>query len=255
MMLSIIIPTLNEEDYLPRFLNEIKKQSFSNYEIIVADANSTDRTVEMAKQAGCRVVEGGIPAKGRNEGAKAAKGDILLFMDADNFYLPDNFFEKILTEFKERDLDAAYFTLYLDGNIVDKIVFWGYNLWTKITQKFLPHASNSTLVKKSIHQKVGGFDETIMLAEDHVYVREIGKCGKFGYIELEDPVLTSARRMERDGSVKTYAKYLLAGIYMLVVGPIRTDIFKYRYYNQKMNSKLKKVKEFIKNNNHFRMHD
>ena len=244
-MLSIIIPTLNEEKYLPVFLEQIKRQPFGDYEIIVADANSDDRTVEIARSFGCKIVEGGVPARGRNEGAKIAQGDILLFMDADNLFLPDNFFTDILSEFKKRDLDAAYFPIYLDGNRIDKIASWGYNLWAKITQEFLPHASNSILAKKSIHQKIEGFDETIMLAEDHEYVREVGRCGRFGYIEIE-PVLTSARRTERDGSVKTYCKYLLAGVYMLFVGPIRTDIFKYRFYNQKL---ILEVKQFIKNNN------
>ena len=244
-MLSIIIPTLNEEKYLPIFLEQIKKQPFDDYEIIVADANSNDETVEIAKNYGCKIVDGGIPAKGRNEGAKVAQGDTLLFMDADNLFLPDSFFTDILTEFEERDLDAAYFPISLDGNVVDKVACWGYNLLAKITQEFLPHASNSILVKKSVHEKIKGFDETIMLAEDHEYVREVGRRGRFGYIEIE-PVLTSARRTERDGSVKTYCKYLLAGIYMLVVGPIRTDIFKYRFYNQKL---ISGVKEFIKNNN------
>jgi len=244
-MLSIIIPTLNEEKYLPLFLKEIKKQPFKDYEIIVADANSVDKTVEIARSFGCKVVVGGIPAKGRNEGAKVAKGDILLFMDADNFYLPDNFFTNILEEFERRNLDAAYFPISLDGNNLDKIVCRGYNLLAKVSQEFLPHASNSILARKEAHDKIGGFDETIMLAEDHEYVREIGRQGRFGYIEIE-PVLTSARRTERDGSVKTYLKYFLAGIYMLAVGPIRTDIFKYRFYNQRI---VSRVRRFIKNNN------
>ncbi len=250
-MLSIIIPTLNEEDYLPRFLKEIKKQDFNDYEIIIADANSTDKTVEIAKEFGCRVVQGGVPAKGRNEGVKVAKGELLLFMDADNFYLPDNFFEKILSEFKERDLDAAYFPITVDGNKIDEIILWGYNFWTKLSQDFLPHACNSILAKKTIHQKINGFDEEIVLAEDHEYVREVGRCGKFGYIELDNPVLTSDRRTRRDGSVKTYIKYFFAGLYMLFIGPIKSDIFNYRFYNQKRRSKTKKIKKFIKHSLRF----
>lgn len=250
-MLSIIIPTLNEEDYLPKFLKEIEKQDFDDYEIIVADANSSDKTVEIAKKFGCRVVEGGVPAKGRNEGAKVAKGDLLLFMDADNLYLPDHFFERILTEFKERELDAAYFPIEVDGNQIDKVVIRGYNFWTKITQDFLPHACNSILARKEMHNKINGFDETVLLAEDHEYVREVGRCGKFGYIELDDPVLTSDRRTRRDGSIKTYIKYFFASLYMLFVGPIRTDIFKYRFYNQKVASKTQKIKKFIKHSLRF----
>ena len=72
-MLSIIVPTLNEEEHLPIFFREIKKQSFKDYEVIIADANSTDRTVEIAQKFGATVISGGLPAKGRNEGAKIAK--------------------------------------------------------------------------------------------------------------------------------------------------------------------------------------
>ncbi len=74
-MISIIIPTLNEEKYLPKLLRSIKEQDFKEeLEIIVADANSEDKTREIAKKFSCKIVEGGLPAKARNEGAKIAKG-------------------------------------------------------------------------------------------------------------------------------------------------------------------------------------
>ena len=83
-MLSIIIPTLNEEKYLPKLLESIKKQSFKDYEIIVADANSKDKTRKIARDYGCKITSGGIlPAVARNNGAKKAAGEILLFIDAD----------------------------------------------------------------------------------------------------------------------------------------------------------------------------
>src|SRR6056297_2678752 len=82
-MLSIIIPTLNEEDFLKNTLKEIKRQDFENYEIIVADAGSNDNTKEIAKDFNCKIVEGGSPAQGRNSGAEVAQGDILLFLDSD----------------------------------------------------------------------------------------------------------------------------------------------------------------------------
>ena len=99
-MLSIIIPALNEEKYLPILLSQIKKQNFSGgkYEIIVADAGSKDKTVEIAKSYGCKVVPGGLPPKARNEGAKKARGELFLFLDAD-VVLPENSLEKFLKEF------------------------------------------------------------------------------------------------------------------------------------------------------------
>ena len=58
-MISIIIPTWNEEECLPKLLECIKKQSYKDYEIIVADANSKDKTVTIAKKHGCKIVKSG----------------------------------------------------------------------------------------------------------------------------------------------------------------------------------------------------
>lgn len=245
-MLSIIIPTLNEEKYLPFLLEEIKKQSFSDYEIIVADAGSRDRTVEIARSFGAKVVAGGVPAKGRNEGVMAARGEILLFMDADNICLPENFLEDLIGEFQKRNLGVATFPLYPKGNLFDKLAYGLYNWWVRISQSFIPHASNSILVKKEIHQKVGGFAEDIKIAEDHDFARRAAKVGKFGFIKTK-PVLTSCRRFEKDGRIKTYLTYLLAGIWILFFGPIKSDIFNYRFDSfdnvQKCRPKINNMEE------------
>ena len=85
--ISIIIPTLNEEKYIERCLKSLKNQSFRNFEIIVSDSYSTDDTVKIAKKYGAKVVltKKTGPAAGRNEGARKAKGSILVFLDADTF--------------------------------------------------------------------------------------------------------------------------------------------------------------------------
>jgi len=231
-MLSIIIPALNEEKYLPLLLKEIKKQNFADdLEIIVADAGSEDKTVEIAKNYGCKIVQGGLPAKGRNEGAKIAQGDIFLFMDADNIYLPENFLKNLLKEFEKRKLDIASFPIYPNGNGFDKFAYKIYNSFVWSIQRFSAYATNSVLVRKNIHQKIGGFDEEIKIAEDHFYAKTARKFGKFGFIKTRS-VLTSTRRFEKDGRLKTYLKYLIAGIYMFFFGPIKKDIFRYRFDNK-----------------------
>jgi len=234
-MLSIIIPTLNEEKYLPLLLKEIKKQNSADYEIIVADAGSEDKTIEIAKNYGCKIIPGGLPARGRNEGAKIAQGDIFLFMDADNIFLPPEFLKNLLEEFEKRKLDVASFPIYPQGNGFDKFAYRIYNWWVRSVQRFSAYATNSVLVRKNIHQKIGGFDEEIKIAEDHFYAKTARKFGKFGFIKTE-PILTSTRRFEKDGRLKTYFKYLLAGIYMFFFGPVKKDIFKYRF-NDLKNSK------------------
>lgn len=106
MIFSIIIPTYNEEEYLPTLLDSIKKQNFDDYEIIIADANSTDRTREIAEEYGCIIVDGGMPAVGRNNGAKVAKGDYLLFLDSD-LKLTDDYLRDVLYEFQMERLGIA----------------------------------------------------------------------------------------------------------------------------------------------------
>jgi glycosyltransferase involved in cell wall biosynthesis len=227
-MLSIIIPTLNEEKYLPLLLEEIKKQKFKDLEIIIADAGSKDKTLEIAKSYGCKIVPGGLPAKGRNEGVKAVRGDTLLFLDADNIHLPPNFLETLLAEFEKRNLKVASFPIFPKGNWFDKIAYGLYNFWAWLSQRFLPHATNSVLIKKGVHEKIGGFDEEITIAEDHFYARQAAKIGKYGFIKTK-PVLTSCRRFERDGRFVTYSKYLIAALQMLLSGRIKSNF--YHYYH------------------------
>ena len=145
-MLSIIIPAYNEEEYLPKLLKCIKNQTCKDYEVIVADADSKDKTRQVAKKHGCKIVKGGLPAVGRNSGAKIAKGDILLFLDADVWF-DDNFLKNAIDEFQKRKLDVAGFYIHPIGdNVVDKIFFAIFNLWIFSTQFFYPNASGSCIM-------------------------------------------------------------------------------------------------------------
>ena len=228
MYLSIIIPTLEEEKYLPLLLQSIKEQKFSGkYEIVIADAGSQDKTVEIATNYGCKIIKGGLPAKGRNEGAKIAKGELILFVDADAI-LPKDSLDGFILEFERRNLDTAGFLLQPCGN--DKWfrllynVF--YNLPVVLLERILPHSVGTMLVKKDFFQKIGGFDEKIILAEDHIYCRKASRYGKFGIIKSYK-IYHSQRRLERDGIIKTYLKYLLGEAHLIFEGPIRSDIFQY----------------------------
>ena len=78
-MLTVVIPTLNEEDQLASLLNSIQGQGLDSYQVIVADAGSNDGTLKIAKDYNCQVVSGGSPAEGRNEGAKAADSSLTSF--------------------------------------------------------------------------------------------------------------------------------------------------------------------------------
>lgn len=238
-MLSIIIQTLNEENYLPLLLASIKKQDYHDYEIIVSDAGSQDNTRKIARQHGCQVVIGGFPPKGKNEGAKTAQGELILFIDADTV-LDNNSLEKLLQEFKKKELDVATFLLKSEGKFHHLSYQLLYNFSSLLTEKFLPQAMNIILVKKNFHQKIGGFNKEIKLGEELDYVRKIAKIGKFGVLRSAK-VFASPRRFRQDGWLKTWLKYCLCQLHMIFLGPVKSDIFRYRFnhYSKRIKNQLK----------------
>jgi len=243
-MLSIIIPTYNEENYIEFLLRSIQAQSYKDYEVIVADANSKDRTRELAAQNGVLVVDGGMPAVGRNRGAAVAKGDILLFLDAD-VVLPDPWFlQGTVAEFEKRKLGVA--TCMADPmskNKTDKVFHEVFNYFMLVTAATAPHAPGFCIfARKSVHDKIGGFDEEIKLAEDHDYAKRAAKAGKFGVLKsYRIPV--SVRRFDRDGRLNIAVKFLLCELYMQTRGAPKTDLFKYTFGHAKAKGEKSKDKK------------
>ncbi len=236
-MLSIIIPTLNEENYLPLVLASIKSQQSTDCEIIVADAGSTDKTLEIAYQYNCIVCPGGLPAKGRNNGAQVARGELLFFLDSDTI-LPEHFFKKALGEFATRHLDIASFCLhpYPEKVFSRLMVNIFYNYMIVALEKILPHAATGIIIKKNLFEKLHGYDETITLSEDHDLGRRAAKIAKFGIIRSVE-IFVSDRRSKTDGWVTTGIKYFLCELHTIFIGPVRSNIFHYKFAHYKKNEK------------------
>lgn len=242
MELSIIIPTLNEEKLLPFLLELIKKENTkNNIEVIVADAGSSDKTRQIAKFYGCKVVPGGLPARGRNSGAKYATSDILFFMDADVLFKKDAI-KKSLNEFKKRKLDAASFGIYtqeknLYMNKATMNLF--YNYPQRILKKISPMGAMGIMVKKSVFERVGGFDEDIKIAEDHYFVKKVSKIGKYDIIESVK-LYMPLRRFRQDGYMRTFLKYAFCFLHSNIKGPIKKDIVHYNFNHYNKDKKIRK---------------
>jgi glycosyltransferase involved in cell wall biosynthesis len=230
-LLSVIIPTFNEEQNLPTLLKTLKEQTFRDFEVVVADShNTTDKTKEIARAGGCRVVEGGSVSQGRNSGAAAALGRVFLFLDAD-VALPNQFFlEDTVNEFVARDLDLATCRVRaMDGDNYDKLLHGLYNVYSVALGKILPHIPGFCFfIKRSVYEAVGGFDVDVKLAEDHELARRGSKIGTFGFL-FTQCIPVSTRRFERDGRFTTAIKYILCELHMLTIGPVKSNIFKYNW--------------------------
>ena len=226
-MLSIIIPVLNEEKLLPGLLQSLKEQSFTDYEVVVADAGSTDNTVAIARQFGARVVKGGVPAVGRNAGAKDAKGNTLLFLDGD-LLLPQGFLGNSVKEFSERKLVVASYVLLPQKTFYKFLLNIGYNIPIRLLERILPHGTMGIMVKRDVFETIGEFDPSIRLAEDAHFVRQAAKIGKFGLFRSTHLII-SIRRFKQDGWVRSLLRYYATELHMVFLGPVRSDIFKYRF--------------------------
>ncbi|MBN1625961.1 MAG: glycosyltransferase [Deltaproteobacteria bacterium] len=231
MKISIIIPTLNEELFLPLLLNSIKRQSFKNYEVIVADAHSSDNTVRIAEQSGIKVVEGGMPARGRNKGARAARGQFLFFLDAD-VILPEEFLHRAYDEMQERYLDLSTCEVEpLSELHIDRVLHKLANLSIRMGQYTSPHAGGFCILStKRLFERVGGFNESLAMAEDHDYVK---RASRFRPLRVLDStkISVSVRRLEKEGRAVLVNKYLQVELHRIFKGELKTNVIEYEFGN------------------------
>ncbi len=248
MRLSIVIPTKNEESYLPILLASLRGQTYQDFELIVADAHSTDRTREIAAQAGAKVIDGGMPGPGRNRGAAVATGDLLFFFDADVILRHPCFLQDTILEFTARELDVATCPLHVqDGTLLDHALHEAYNKYTYAVQPVLPHAVGSCiLAKRSVHEALKGFDESVVFAEDHDYARRASKAGYSAGILRSHKIAISSRRYRKEGMMRTAAKMVWSEAAILVRGPFRSIPFTYEFGNFEAQAQARARKLFKK---------
>ena len=230
MRLSVVIPTKNEALFLPKLLASIKRQTVHPSEVIVADAQSTDETRAIAESFGARVVEGGMPGPGRNAGAKVAKGDVLLFLDADVELRDAKFLEASLKEMDRRSLDIATCNVFpLSDDWVDHVMHKAYNIYARAWGEVFPHAPGFCMfIRSALHKKIKGFDESVVFCEDHDYAARASQYGSFGILKSKK-IPVSIRRLDRDGRVNIAMKYILAELHLAMLGPIRHNKFNYTF--------------------------
>ncbi|MGC9517669.1 MAG: MJ1255/VC2487 family glycosyltransferase [Methanomicrobiales archaeon] len=230
MKLSIIIPTYNEQEYLPKLLESIELQNFNDYEVIVADAGSKDKTREIAHSHGCKIVDGGLPAKGRNNGANVARGEFLLFLDADAV-LTDNYLKSAMEEFINNDLGIAITQMIpLSNRKIDHILHDFANFFMRKVESIKPHGAGcyGILTRKELHYKVDGFDEELDFGEDTDYIERVAKISSFKVLR-EPKLLVSTRRLEKEGTKNLAFKYIKSTVYQFAGKKITAEQLDYEF--------------------------
>jgi glycosyltransferase involved in cell wall biosynthesis len=183
---SIIIPAKNEENLLPKLLESIKNQTVEPQEVILADAQSKDRTREIAKGYGVKIIEsGGKPGIGRNLGAKEASTDIFFFMDADTYFLEEKDLYEIYQKFLDSNYDLAscYFKMNAkEDGLRSKITQFVFNSFKWFVSKrvgklFKADFATFLIAKRDSFERVNGFDETLEYLEDTQLVKKMVRIG------------------------------------------------------------------------------
>jgi glycosyltransferase involved in cell wall biosynthesis len=204
MKVSVVIPTLNEEDRLPNLLKDLYLQTFTDFEIIVVDAKSTDKTRQIAKKFKAKVILSGRKnvAYQRNLGAKASKSEFIVFMDADD-RITKTFLEKIVKRMESMAPDILSTWMRPDSrDKKDRFTATLMNIFMEINKNAKrPYMLESMMaVKRESFEVLRGFNPEIPWGEGNDLVERTLKSGGT-YIFLKSPKYThSFRRIKRVGT-------------------------------------------------------
>ncbi len=196
-LLSVVIPTLDEAGSLPGTLACVRRAA--GIEIILADGGSRDATREIAARAGARVlVTAGGRAAQQNAGAAVARGRHLLFLHADTL-LPEGYADLIRRALERPATAAGAFRFRTDGvGAALRLVEWVAGFRSDLFQ--LPYGDQCLFMEKRVFDELGGF-AALPIMEDYELVRRLRRRGPV--VTLSEPAITSARRWQRLGALRT----------------------------------------------------
>lgn len=218
MDVSVVIPTLNEEKNIVKCLEALRNQEFEgNYELIVADGNSEDKTRELAEKLVDKVIieKRRSIAFERNAGAQHARGKIIVFTDADSV-APRNWISSIHRIFQDDPgLSLVYGPVFFSDT--SKEEQWVSSFFMPKFMKMMdvlsmhnPIGSNMA-IRREVYEKIGGFDTQYVTCEDLDLGKRAIKHGKLKYVKHMH-TLVSARRVKKWGYARYVGFHLFNGV-------------------------------------------
>jgi len=232
LFFSVVIPTLNEEDCLPELLTDLSNQHNKNFEVIITDGNSEDRTKKVCEEFAAKIPVHYYNAEKRNLsfqrnfGAAKAIGEYLVFFDAD-VRINAVFLKNLETEIlKSKHL------IYLPklipgggGDYGDEVLFKLVNFLVEISQntsKPLPTGS-AMVFNRDFFNMIGGYndkhhDKKVLFPEDQEIVIRAKQRGVKAKVAKKCQFRFSLRRMRKEGKLNVMGKYVLMALEMMLGG-------------------------------------
>lgn len=225
-MMTIIIPTLNEEKYLPKLLDSLVAQTDRDFEVVVVDGGSRDKTVALAGKYGKKLQKltvvqsdrASLPYQ-RNLGAAHARGEWFVFVDADSVFLP-YFVSECKRCIKERKPDAISVWFRPDSEIPgDALITLLANVTMELSVMFHRPLTPGplTIVSRVAFDSIDGYDATREFSEDLDFGMRLHREKHTVVILRETLVIWSLRRMRKEGSLSVLRKYAATGLAAFVV--------------------------------------
>ncbi len=235
MNVSIVIPTLNEERFIGKLLKSVLQQTVKPYEIIVVDCGSQDDTQAIVRSyKGVTLHTADKPVGNqRTYGGKKARGDMLLFLDAD-VQLPANFLQESMNQIQSRSLDIAcpQYIPYPGSRSIN-LFYSFFNAVFKISEKRIPSGAGSAIfVKRELFHQMGGFKKELKF-DDIQFIRAAARHGTFGMITTV--VRVSDRRIREYGMLQTVITYIILSVLFLFGAYRLSNYVPYRFgiFNRK----------------------
>lgn len=202
--ISVLVPAFNEEALIAKTIDSVK-QSFagvghSDFEIIVCDNNSTDRTAEVARSMGANVIfePHNQISRARNTAARQAKSDWLIFIDADTV-MPVELLRTTIATMTEGKVCGGGTTVVFDRDDIESAALRAVSFWNTISKFFRLAAGSYVFCRREAWMETGGFNESVYAGEELFFSQKLKRWGKahgLGFCILTIPVLTSARKLQ-----------------------------------------------------------
>ncbi|MGM0369566.1 MAG: TIGR04283 family arsenosugar biosynthesis glycosyltransferase [Bacillota bacterium] len=216
-LISVIIPVLNEEERIVDIIEHVNNLA-GQKEVIVVDGGSIDQTYELAENLADKVCETKAGrAQQMNCGAKAASGDVYLFLHCDS-QLESGSLLALDVAMRDEEVVGGCFKLQIDSDSWPlRFISWSSNLRAKYLN--LIFGDQGIFVRQEVFAELGGYPE-IELMEDWEFSRKLAKVGKLNL--LDHQIYTSARRWEKNGIWKTiWLMHKIKFLYLLGVSPAK----------------------------------